>query len=556
MAIKLRHTKRYREIIAALVRHGFGYLVEEMGLFQLLSLPRRWWKGPDAQTKTLGERVRLVLEELGPAFVKLGQLSSTRQDLFPPEVIRELEKLQDEVPPFPMEEVRAILERELGRPLADSYREFREEPLAAASIGQVHEARLFTGERVAVKVQRPAVGDIVRLDLEILAELVEIAERRIAWAARYRVGELLEELTRSMLEELDYSHEGRNTDTIARQFASSREVVVPKIYWSLTTARVLTMEYIDGLKLNHANERDKERFRDERIGERFVNAMLKQIFTDGFFHADPHPGNLMLLPGGRLVFLDFGMVGRLNEEMRYHLISFLIAMMKGDSEGLVRAVLALGMVGEDADMALLQREMDRLREKYYEIPFAEVSLGEALGDLFQVANRHGIRIPSDLTLLGKTLLTMEGVAASIDPSLSIIGLAEPFGRKLLKERFHPSAVSKRAWKAAADAGRYALQLPGELKQISRLIRTGRLRMDIGIPDLEVLLRKLDQVSNRITISIVLLSFSIVLVGLMIASSLGDKASYILHFPVMEIGSLIAGLMLLWLLYSIFKSGRF
>ncbi|WP_058300875.1 ABC1 kinase family protein [Gorillibacterium timonense] len=555
MVIKLRHTKRYKEIIAALVHHGFGYLVEEMGLLQLLSLPRRWRRGPETPAKTLGERVRLVLEELGPAFVKLGQLSSTRQDLFPPDILRELEKLQDDVPPFPMNEVRDILERELGKPLEESYREFRETPLAAASIGQVHYARLHTDEQVAVKIQRPSVDERIRLDLEILAELVQLAERRIAWVAQYQVADLLEELSRSMLDELDYTHESRNTDAIARQFAANSHVVVPQIYWSHTTAKVLTMEYIDGIKLNHARERDKEQFREERVGERFVNAMLKQIFTDGVFHADPHPGNLLVLPGGRIVFIDFGMVGRLSEEMRFHLISFLIAMMRGDSEGLVRAVLQLGMVGEDADMIVLEREMERLREKYYEVPFAEVSLGQALGDLFKVANKHGIRIPSDLTLLGKTLLTMEGVAASIDPGLSIVSLAEPFGRKLLKERFRPSSIRKRAWKSATEAGRYALQLPKEIQQISRLIRTGKLKLDVGMPELEVILRKLDQVSNRITISIVLLSFSIVLVGLMIASSLGDKASYILHFPVMEIGSLIAGLMLLWLLYSIFKSGR-
>ncbi|MEO3946009.1 AarF/ABC1/UbiB kinase family protein [Gorillibacterium sp. CAU 1737] len=556
MALKLRHTKRYREIIAALVHHGFGYLVEEMGLFQLLSLPRRWRSGPEIPAKTLGERIRLVLEELGPAFVKLGQLSSTRQDLLPAEVIRELEKLQDDVPPFSMEEVRAILERELGRPLEESYREFQETPIAAASIGQVHSARLPSGEQVAVKVQRPGVEEAIRLDLEILADLVEIADRRIGWVAGYRVPDLVEELSRSMLLELDYSHEGRNTDAIGRSFAHDRHVVIPAVYGSHTTSRVLTMEFIDGLKLNHARERDKEQFRQERVGERFVNAMLKQIFTDGFFHADPHPGNLLVLPGGRIVFLDFGMVGKLSEDMRYHLISFLIAMMRGDSVGLVRAVLDLGMVGEEADLAGLEREMDRLRETYYEVPFAEISLGAVISDLFQVANKHGVRIPSDLTLLGKTMLTMEGVAASIDPELSIVGLAEPFGRKLLKERLRPSSIRKRAWKSAAEAGRYALQLPREIQQISRLLRTGKLKVDVGLPELETVLRKLDQVSNRITISIVLLSFSIVLVGLMIASALGSGTQAILHFPVMEIGSVIAGLMLLWLLFSIFKSGRF
>jgi ubiquinone biosynthesis protein len=557
MAIKIRHTNRYREIVMTLVRHGFGYMVEEMGLFQMPKLPKKWFSRKEPETvKSLGERIRLVLEELGPTFIKLGQLSSTRHDLLPEDVIFELQKLQDQVPPFSFEEVRVIMENELHLPLGDMFQELKEIPLAAASIGQVHVGRLITGEAIAVKVQRPLVDQMVELDLEILKELATIAERRLEWVAHNQIRRMIEELSKSMREELNYTLEGRNADKIARQFVQRPDVHIPKVFWDYTTSKVLTMAYIEGITLNQPEALLKQGHDLKLVAERLVNSMFHQVLIEGFFHADPHPGNIIVLNDGSIAFVDFGMVGRLDEEMKDHLITLLIALMRKDSDGILRAILRLGLVEEEMDTKELQFDLDLLREKYYDIPLSQLSLGDTLNDMFVVANRHRIRMPVDLTLLGKALITVEGVAVKLDPQLSLVNLAEPFGRRLLKERFHPQHAHKRWWKQISALADTIISFPKQASHLSKLVRTGKLKVEIGIPEIDLLLRKLDQISNRISISIVLLSFSLIMVGLIVASSVGKTPSLILHFPVIEVGSAVAGLMLLWLLYSIFKSGRF
>jgi ubiquinone biosynthesis protein len=556
MAIKIRHTNRYREIVMILVRHGFGYMVEEMGLFQMVAFPRKWLHRKSPETaKTLGERIRLVLQALGPTFIKLGQLSSTRHDLLPEEVILELQKLQDQVPPFSFEEVRSIIEQELHMPLQEIFEEISQIPLAAASIGQVHYGKLITGQAVAVKVQRPLVAQMIELDLGILGELATIAEQRVEWVAQYQLRRMIEELSKSMREEVNYRHEGRNADRIARQFIGQSEVYIPKVYWDYTTSKVLMLEYIDGIHLNQPEVLVELGHDLKQVAERLVNSMLHQVLMEGFFHADPHPGNIMVLADGSIAYVDFGMAGRLNEEMKEHLVSLLIALMRKDSNAILRAILRLGLVAEEMDTGELQLDLDLLREKYYDIPLSQVSLGAALNDLFVMANRHHIVIPKDLTLVGKALITVEGVAERLDPELSIVGLAEPFGRRLLKERFHPQHMQKKWWRQFTDMAETIISFPRQASQLTKLVRTGKLKVEIGIPEINLLLRKLDQISNRITISIVLLSFSIIMVGLIIASPVGKTPSLILHFPVIEVGSSVAGLMLLWLLYSIFKSGR-
>jgi ubiquinone biosynthesis protein len=367
---------------------------------------------------------------------------------------------------------------------------------------------------------------------------------------------MIEELSKSMKDEMNYSREGKNADKLARQFALQPNVHIPKVYWDYTSPKVLTLELIEGVKLNEFEALLEQGHDLKKIAELLVNAMLHQVLIEGFFHADPHPGNIFVLEGSKIAFVDFGMVGRLNEDLKYHLCSLLIALMRQDSDGIVQAILCLGLVSEDFDSRSLQTDLDLLREQYYDVPLSQVSLGNTLRDLFVVANRHSIVIPTDLTLLGKALLTMEGVAEKLDPELSIVNLAEPFGRRLLLERYHPKQLQKRWWRQISGFTEAFINLPRQAGQLSKLIRTGKLKMEIAIPEIDLLLQKLDQVSNRITVSIVLLSFSIIMVGLIIASSLGKAPALILHFPVIEIGSSVAGIMLLWLIYSIFRTGRF
>lgn len=540
----------------ALMRHGFGYMVEELGLYHLLSLPRRLVTQEVHESVTLGERIRRVLEDLGPTFVKLGQLASTRSDILPDSIIQELVKLQDNVPPFSAETARDIVEQELGQHLDEIFSTFEDVPLAAASIGQVHRAILLSGQTVAVKIQRPGVLRMMSRDLEILKDLSALAERRLDWAKQYGLSRMAEEFSRSLLSELDYSHEGRNAEKIELQLAEMDKVYIPQIYWDYTSTRVLTMEYVVGLTLNRRKELLDQGVNLKQLAEQLIEIMLKQIFIDGFFHADPHPGNVMWMEDGRLALIDFGMVGRLNEEMKGHLSALIIALMRRDTDAMVRAILRLGILNEDADRVALHDDMDLLREEYYDVPFSRVSIGKALNDLFSIARRHHLVIPPDLAMLGKTMLTLEGVVGSMDPSFSIVQMAEPFGRQLLKQRFSSRRLQRKLWGGLAELAETLVELPGQARQLSSLISKGKLKVEVGIPELQTLLRKLDRIGNRLSFSIVLLAFSIIMVGLIIGSSLRSEPSLLWSFPTVEIGAVVALLMFLWLLYSIFKSGRF
>ncbi|WCR30110.1 AarF/UbiB family protein [Paenibacillus thiaminolyticus] len=555
-AVRIRHAGRYRDIAMALMRHGFGYIVEEIGLSRVLSLPRRWITHETPQTKTLGERLRLVLEELGPAFIKLGQLLSTRADLLPGSIIQELEKLQDQVPPFTGAEAGRIIEDELGRPLGQLFRRFDDTPLAAASIGQVHKAWLPNGEAVAVKVQRPGITSIIERDLEILQGLTEAATRRWSWVSEYQIPEMVQEFAKSMIAELDYQHEGRNTDKMAQLLRRDPGIHIPRIDWERSSAKVLTMEYVDGMMLNHYTERFPKGPERKSIAERLVHAMLHLIFIDGFFHADPHPGNIMVLTENRIALIDFGMVGHLNGEMKENLAELIIALMQHRTSGMLRAIARLCLISDKTDMDALRRDLDRLRDRYYDVPFSEVSLGQSLHDLFAVAEKHRIVFPPDLILLAKALLTLEGIVERLDPTISILDMAEPFGVKLLKEKYSLRRIQKKVVGGALDLVQAVSDLPMQANRLSSLLSRGKIKAEMELRDLDHVLHKLDQISNRLSFSIVLLAFSIIMVGLIVGSSLSRKPTLLWDIPAIEIGFLIAALLFIWLLLSIFRSGRF
>jgi ubiquinone biosynthesis protein len=555
---RIRHIQRYRDIIVALSRYGFGYLAMELGLHEILSLPRRIFlnQPKEIKQKTTGERIRLFMEDLGPTFVKLGQFASTRPDVLPKDIIIELEKLQSNVGSFPSNEAKAILEEELEAPVGNLFSEFREDPVAAASIGQVHYAVLKTGEPVAVKIQRPNIQENVKTDLEILKDIAGIAERRLEIAARYNIVEIIDEFARSLRSELNYLNEGRNSDKIKTQFENDAHIQIPEVFWDYTTSRVLTTEFITGTKLDDIQKLEMKGHDPGLVAEQVVKAMFHQIFIEGFFHGDPHPGNILALPGDKTVFIDFGSVGRLTSEMKDSLSMFVIALRRQHTDGIIKAIDRMGMIPEDINVSHLNKDVEKLRDKYYDVPLSHVSLGDAINDLFTVAYQHQIRIPADLTLLGKALLTMEGMVERMDPELSIINMAEPFGKQLLKERYQPKRVAENILNELFEYRELLKDFPKDIQDVKSVIKRGKVRMEISVPKLEDSLKKMDKISNRLAFSIVLLAFSIIMTGLIIGSAIVSQTSPIWNIPVIEVGFIVAAGMFIWILYAIFRSGRF
>lgn len=553
---RMKHAQRYQEIISAFLRNGFGFLVKDLGLLERLPFQKKVISDKNSRNRTTGERLRLMLQELGPTFVKLGQMASTRRDLLPEDIIFELEKLQDQVSPFSSQQVRQIIEEELGDDLENLYVEFDDKPIATASIGQVHIARLHTNERVAVKVQRPHIRPLVKTDLEILDDLARIMESRIERAKRYQLREIIEEFSKSLSLELDYQTEGRNSEKISRPSSEDETIKVPRVYWSHTTAKVLTMEYINGVKVNNLSRLEEEGYNRKVIAERIAHSMLHQILIEGFFHGDPHPGNIVILPGDRIVWMDFGMVGRLSANMQNQFALLALSMKSGSTNGIIKAISEMGVIPFDTNMSAFQVDIAELRERYYDVPLSQISLGGAVTDLLAVAYKHQIMIPAELTMLAKALLTVEALVEMLDPDFSIMNAAEPFGKQLLKERYNPKKIAANAWEHLTEYTEILADLPKKLREVASTIQKGKMRLEITIPELNIFLNKMDRISNRLSFSIVVLAFSIIMVGLIIGSSISGQASLLWKLPVIEIGSCIALLMFLWLIFAIFKSGRF
>ncbi|UOQ49922.1 AarF/ABC1/UbiB kinase family protein [Gracilibacillus caseinilyticus] len=555
----MRHLQRYREIAVAFSRNGFGYIVKGLGLDQLFTLPRRVFVNRDQdvkQGKTTGQRIRAFLEELGPTFIKMGQMLSTRPDIIPKEIIQELEQLQDQLHPIPFAEVEAVLQKELEDPVKKVLKEIDPEPIGVASIGQVHQAVLLSGERVAIKVQRPNIEKNIHTDLEILHELAKRAEKRLAWASRYQLIDMVEEFSKSIEAELDFVSDGRNADLMGQQFKDNPNIVIPQVYWQHTTEKVLTMEYIAGCKMNDVEHLKKEGYQPEQLAEHLVQTVFHQIFKDGFFHADPHSGNLTALPGNRIGLFDFGMVGRLSQEMKKHLASLVIALIKQDTDDMIRAIKKMGAVPEQINIHELKGDIEQVNIKYYGVSLSDISLGESVTELLTVANKHKIRIPTDLTMIGKTLLSLEGIIEQLHPELSIMDAAEPFGRELIKERYHPKQIAEEIFDQMHEYGEIVHDMPQIVQELANMVKQRKMPIEISIPEAKSFFSKLDRVSNRLSFSIVLLSFSLIMVGLIIGSALGRQTSLLWDIPAIEIGFVIAMLMFAWLIYSIFRSGRF
>ncbi len=478
----LTRRRRLAQVATVFSRHGAGYVLVRLGVDGLVPL-HRGLLGHAARDApyTRPDHLRLALEELGTAPIKLGQILSTRADLLPPEYVGELAKLRDRVPPVPAEVIREVIEREFGQPVEAIFARFDDEPLAAASIGQVHSASLFSGEEVVVKVQKPGVVEQVEIDLRLLLDLARTGQRRSALAKDYDFIAIAEEFARTLRGELDYDREGRNAETFRRLFAGNRDVLIPRIYWPQTTSRVLTMQRLDGVTIDDLDALDRLGVDRHDLAVRSANLILTEIFEHGFYHADPHPGNFLVLADGAIGALDFGMVGRVGTHQKLDLLDLMAAMVDGDAERAVNAFEALGVAGVAGGAARrdeLVRDVGYLLERYVGRPLADLRFDEVTADIFATARRHQLRIPADLILLMKTLAMNEGVGRHLDPRFNASAVAAPFVRRVMRRRLRPTVWEPEVRRGLTDLARASLDLPGTLRRLTRQIERGEFTVTV------------------------------------------------------------------------------
>lgn len=547
-----RHAQRYRQILGVLLKHGYYDVLKNLKLDGVLEGGLRRLRGPAPfQSLSRAERFRCVLEELGPTFVKAGQLLSTRPDLLPVDVLDELARLQDHVPSMPFAQVREILEEELGEPLEELFAAVEEEPLAAASIGQVHRARTVSGREVVVKVQRPGLRRTIRVDLEIMGNLAHLVERRVEGWEHHRPSRVVEELGVSLEKELDYRLEAAHQERFAKQFDGDERVRVPQVHRELTTRAVLTMDYLEGVKISDLEGIRDLGFDPAEVADRAAELTMAQLFVSGFFHGDPHPGNLLVLPDGALGYLDFGMMGRLQRSRRENLADLLAGIVRRRSPEMAEALLRLCSAG-DIDRQPLERDLEEFADRHFFQPLKDLQLGAVLRQLLELAARNQLSIPADFFLTIKALANVEGLCRNLDPDFEIAAHAAPFLERLQWERYYPRRwASELVTTGGAFLG-LLKELPGEVKSALEQVRTGRAKMGFEVGGLEPVLSTLDRVSNR-------LAFAIVLASLVIGSSLIVLAGLppLWHeIPLVGLaGFVVAAVMAFWLLVSILKHGR-
>ncbi|MBD7907618.1 ABC1 kinase family protein [Sporosarcina gallistercoris] len=555
MRLSIRRTYRFQEIVNTFLKNGFSHVLFRLGITERRAAAKMKSEPLDMNLQHIGQKLNRTLQELGPTFIKLGQIASTRRDLVPIEIIRELEKLQDHAEPFSFEEVQQIIEKELGKPLNDLFESFNDKPLATASIGQVHAAFLYSGEKVAVKVQRPDIRQTVDTDLAILKEIATIIENNTDWGKLYGIRAIIDEFADSLLCELDYETEGRNAERISRQAKRDSSVYIPEIHWAFSSKKVLTMEMIEGIKSNHIDALDEQGYDRKLLARKLVHEMFSQVLDHGFFHGDPHPGNIYILPGNVISFIDFGMIGVMDDHMKLQFAKLIMELERGSTKGIIKVLDAMGILHDETDIKSLQKDLSMLKTKYYDIPLQNMSLGDIFMELFGVAYRHRIKIPSEITVLGKTILTLEGLISKLDPTMSIMDGVEPFGKKLMREYYSPTSILKSAWESVSENAEILANIPRDFKDISTAAKKGKLKLDINLRQTSFILRRMDIISNRLAFSVILLAFSILMTGLIIGSAIAGENNMLLNLPVIEVGAIVAFLMFLFLLFSIFRSGR-
>lgn len=549
---RIRNLDRLRTIGEVAIKHGFGYFLERYELMDLVPWHQKLF-GPDVAEGSRGRRLRLMLEELGPTFVKFGQLLSTRPDLVPPDIALELRELQDAVAPFPYEEVDATLRRELGLGVDQLFTEFAREPIASASIGQVHRATLPNGDEVAVKVQRPEAATKIAADVDVLLQLAHLAADHAGNRLPMDPVAVVEEFARTTRAELDYRIEGRHADELSRVFEGDRRVVIPRVYWSYTRTRVLTATYIRGTEVADLDLDGMEMPARRELVDHLATLWLEMIFEHGLFHADPHPANVILMADGRLGLVDFGMVGRIGRQDLAAVTSLFVSAIAQDIDVLPRRLRDIGVHYSLQDEERLQTKLSELFAKYYGARLADVDPLEVIQDLFQTIYQLHLRLPSRFVLLDKTIVTLAGVGVAIYPQFNFFEMATPYARRLVAEQMTPKALAERGRTRVARGLTLLGVLPEQIHDVLERLRRGEAEIKFRHVGLEVAVKRMGIIVNRLVLA-VLIAALVVGASLVAVFASGGPRLFGMHaFGVM--GLAVAACFGVWVIAAILRSGR-
>jgi len=548
------HRLRYRRIAEVLAHHGLGYLIGVAGLGRFVPL-RRTLLGsrPSAPPTTAPEHLRMALEELGPTFIKLGQILSTRSDLIPPEFEAQLARLQDAAPAVPWEAMEERLVAELGCPTHEVFQSINQHPLAAASIGQVHEGVLLDGTQVVVKIRRPGVVEEIEEDLEILESLAVSASRHSELAERYDVVGLAQEFAQTLRAELDYVREGRSAERFATNFAHHSEVHIPKIFWSLTTERILVLERLRGTKIDDIAGLEAAGVDRRMLAERAAHVLLKMIFEDGFFHADPHPGNFFVECDGRLGLIDFGMVGTVDDETRQQLVELLLAITSQNADRLVDALLDLGVAGQRIERQALERDVEHLVSRYYGRPIGEIAIGPVIREALDIIRQHDLHLPPSLALLVKTLIMNEGIGTRLDPDFRLSAVLAPYAERLVLQQYSPFLWARRIGRSSLDAMRLGTDLPHHARRIMGDLERGSIEIGMRPRGIEPIIARFERLANRLVLGMLAAAFVNGLAVLMASYRLPGVDPWIPSL--IGTGFLMAGVLGAYLVWTILRTGR-
>ncbi len=551
-----KNIQRLRQIITILIKHGFYPIIERIHLTKLISIPQRI-VGKKAtieqEALSLAVRTRLAFEELGPTFIKFGQILSTRPDILPEEFIKEFLKLQDEVPSFAFQDVVKVIEQEFKKSVKELLREIEEKPVAAASIAQVHKAVTMDGKDVVIKVQRPDIEAIIDNDISILQYLAKLIVKYIPESRSYDPVGMVEEFGGIIKKEMDFTLEASYTERFRKNHSDDPRVLIPAVYWNLTGKKALTMERITGIKIDNIEKLRESGIDTEKISHIVAEVLFRQVFEFGVFHGDLHSGNIFVTGPEQIAFVDFGIVGRLDREMQENLADIFVGLVSEDYELLTRVYLRMGILPEDIDEATFKREYQDMLFSYFGKPFKRTSVGELLMSYIKLASRYRIRMPRELLLLDKCILELEGLGRLLHPDVNVLVESQQFARRLIAKRFGPAAMMKDAVDTVMEYRTFTKALPVQISQILKKMMSDKFTIDFVHRGLEDLMGEMDRSSNRLT-------FAIIVAALIIGSSLViafDSGPKLFGYPFLGIlGFVVAGVLGLWLAFLILRSGKF